>query len=69
MNALTGDQLPDHYHKRDRIDPKDLFGGFKVYAATPTHEGKNGDIVLVNTGAARSICAYLAGTWYCSTLT
>ena len=45
-------------------------GGFPVFSETPTYNGKQGEIVLVDDESdLRQICTYLNGTWRCQNIT
>jgi len=43
-----------------------LYAGLPIFTATPTHNAKQGETVLVDDGSStRKICSYMNGTWRC----
>jgi hypothetical protein len=46
-----------------------LLASLPVYTTARTGTPKDGEIYLTNISGTRKICAYIAGTEYCATLT
>lgn len=46
-----------------QIKAREFKGGLPVFSAVPTHEGKNGEIVLYDSGSTYALYYYLNGGW------
>lgn len=44
-----GIEVPVHFHKQNKIEFKDLAGGFQTINATPTHVAEQGKVLIHKT--------------------
>lgn len=56
-------ELQPHFHKSDRINTKDLIGGFPVLSATPTYVAEEGKFAVYDNGVTRRLYIKANQTW------
>lgn len=61
--------LPPHQHVVDRINTKDLIGGFPVIASTPTYVAEEGTFRIYDNGVTRRLYIKVNQTWRYTDLT
>ncbi len=57
-------ELPPHFHRVDRINQRDIAGGFTTMSATPTQVAEEGSLVFYTTGGTYRGAVKLNQTWY-----